>query len=213
MDQFIAALPSTDDGDLALCLEHGAAYQKDQSALVPYDDAYFNKCAGYEGQEICERINAGRVALVGKHYGNGLALDIGIGSGEFIRKRQFTYGVDVNPAGIRWLLRNGLYADDVETFHCFTLWDVIEHLRTPAEYFDRMPIGSYLFTSIPIFKDLRRIRESKHYRPFEHLYYWTEEGFIQWMKLHGFKHLETQDFESQAGRDSILSFAFHKWIG
>lgn len=213
MDQFLAALPSEDDGDLALCLKHGAAYQKDQSTLVPYDAAYFNKCAGYEGQEICERINAGRVALVGKHFGDGLALDVGIGSGEFIKKRPFTYGMDVNPAAVRWLLQRALWADDMESFGCFTFWDVIEHVPTPSEYFSRMRVGSYVFTSIPIFKDLRRIRESKHYRPGEHLMYFEEDGFVRWMKWHGFRHLETQDFESQAGRDSILSFAFQKWIG
>jgi hypothetical protein len=212
MDKFLSALPSEDDRDLALCLGHGAAYQKDQSVIVEYDAAYFNKCAGYEGQEIAEKINAGRVAIVNKHYGNGVALDIGIGSGEFIKRRQFTYGMDVNPAAIRWLLHRGLWADDVESFRAMTMWDVIEHVPTPADYFDRMRLGSYLFTSIPIFKDLRRIRESKHYRPNEHLLYFTELGFINWMKSHGFKLLDVQDFESKAGRDSILSFAFQKWI-
>lgn len=213
MDQFLAALPSEDDGDLALCTQHGAAYQKDQSTLVPYDTAYFQKYVKYEGAEIGERINAGRLGFVSDHFGDGLALDIGIGSGEFVRKRQFTYGLDVNPEAIRWLLQRSLFANDIETFHAITMWDVIEHVPTPAEYFSRMRYGAMLFTSVPMFKDLRRIRESKHYRPSEHLYYFTEEGFISWMKCHGFKHLETRDFESQAGRDSILSFAFRKWIG
>lgn len=213
MDQFLAALPSEDDGDLVLCMRHGAAYQKDQSILVPYDKAYFQKYVQYEGAEIGERINSGRVAFVDQFYGKGLALDIGIGSGDFIKHRPFTYGLDVNDEAVRWLLHRSLYADDLETFHCFTMWDVIEHVPTPAEYFSRMRAGAYVFTSVPIFKDLRKIRESKHYRPSEHLYYFTEEGFIRWMKWHGFLHLETRDFESRAGRDSILSFAFQKWTG
>ena len=57
------------------------------------------------------------------------------------------------------------------------------------------------------------IRDSKHYRPGEHLYYFTELGFAQWMARHGFELLEVSNFETKAGRDSILSFAFrrHRW--
>lgn len=210
MDPFIAALSFEDDGDLGLCVEAGAAFQKDQSQLVDYDAPYFEKYIQYEGSEVSEQINAGRVAFVKKHFGDDFLLDIGIGSGEFIKKRLSTWGMDVNPVAIRWLLARNLWANDIETFHAVTMWDVIEHCPKPGDYFDRMRYGSYLFTSIPIFKDIRLVRESKHYRPNEHLYYWTEKGFVAWMARHGFRHLETQDFEIQAGRDSILSFAFRK---
>ena len=37
-----------------------------------------------------------------------------------------------------------------------------------------------------------------------------ELGFVAWMALHSFELLERQDFETRAGRDSILSFAFRK---
>jgi len=60
----------------------------------------------------------------------------------------------------------------------------------------------------PIFPDLTAIRASKHYRPGEHLYYFTEDGLVRWMALHGFLLRERNDFETRAGRDSILSFAF-----
>lgn len=210
MDRYLASLPSEDDGDLALCLEHGAAYQKDQTTLVDYDAAYFAKYVVYEGQEVAERINAGRVGMVQKHYGDGIALDIGIGSGEFIKKRGQTWGMDVNPVAIRWLLARNLWADDIETFYAVTMWDVIEHCPLPGDYFSRMRAGCYLFTSIPIFQDLRRIRESKHYRPNEHLYHFTEAGFVCWMDQHGFDFRERHDFEIAAGREAILSFAFRK---
>lgn len=210
MDRFLAALPSTDDGDLVLCLEDGAAYQKDQEQLAEYDRAYFDKYVGYEGQKVSGQINAGRISFVKRHYGDGLVLDIGIGSGEFIKKRGHTYGLDVNPVAVRWLLARNLWADDIETFHAFTAWDVIEHIPTPGDYFGRMRAGAFLFTSIPIFADLKRIRESKHYRPGEHLMYFTDQGFIAWMAQHGFRFLECHDFETRAGRDSILSFAFRK---
>lgn len=208
MDEFIAIMPAVEDGDLMIC--QGVAYQKDRGHIVNYDEAYYNKCSSYEGQDIALKINAGRVALVEKHYGSGLAVDIGIGSGEFIRNRPNTYGRDVNPVAIEWLKRNDLWAEYLGDFEAVTMWDVIEHLETPAVVLDRISDSAYLFISLPIFEDLSRIRESRHYRPGEHLFYFTEAGFVSWMALHGFQLLDRQTFETDAGRDSILSFAFAK---
>lgn len=213
MDRFAAWVKGVDDGDLVLLPDQGMAYQKDQTQLVAYDDAYFDKCASYEGQEIAEAINAGRIAMVSRHFGRGSVCDIGIGSGEFIRKRPFTYGIDINVKAQHWLFTTGLWADDLTQFHAFTMWDVCEHLPDPQEYFGKMRDGSYLFVSLPIFEDLTRIRESKHYRPDEHLYYWTEKGFVDWMHLHRFEFIERSDFETRAGRESILSFAFRRTFG
>lgn len=213
MDRFAAWVAGEDDGDLVLLLHQGMAYQKEQNNLVSYDEDYWNKCASYEGQEICEKINAGRIALVDRHYGPGPVIDVGVGSGEFIRRRRFTYGVDVNPKAQKWLFDNGLWAYDFNQVKAFTFWDVIEHVPDITEYFSRIKDGSYLFTSVPIFEDLKRIRESKHYRPSEHLYYWTQVGFVAWMRLYRFELLETTDFEIKAGRENILSFAFRRVAG
>lgn len=208
------AMPFEDDGDLALCRAHGVAYQKDMSTLVCYDGAYYDKCKGYEDQAIARMINAGRIALVRQHFGDGPVVDVGIGSGEFIRKRTSlgfpTYGCDVNPVAIEWLKRNDLWAEHLCEFGAATFWDVIEHVSEPEVYLRQIQHGCCLFTSIPIFYGLGAIRTSKHYRPNEHLYYWTEEGFVGWMSLHGFQLLDTQRFEIDAGRESILSFAFRR---
>ena len=125
MDRFIASLPAQPDGDLMLCRDEGIAYQADRSSLVNYDAAYYEKCAGHP-QEIADRINAGRIGFVRKHFGDGKAVDVGIGSGEFIRRRGNTYGHDVNPAGIEWLKRNDLWVDKIAGFGAATFWDVIE---------------------------------------------------------------------------------------
>lgn len=211
MDRMIARFDAECDDDLMLCHHRGVAYQRDMSKLVAYDDAYFNKCLGYEDQEIAVAINAGRIDLVNKHIGiDGKVLDVGIGSGEFINKRPNTLGYDVNPRAIRWLKETDRFADNFDPFDGFTFWDVIEHIEDAEPYFRTMPIGSYLFTSIPIFTDLRKIRESRHYRPGEHLYYWTERGFVDWMAMHRFALIERQDYETVAGRDSIVSFAFRR---
>jgi hypothetical protein len=134
MDRFIASLPAVVDGDLALCRAHGVAYQRDMTALVPYDGEYFDRCLGYEDQKIALAINAGRIDLVAKHFGPGRVCDIGIGSGEFIKKRPQTFGHDVNPVALQWLEANGKRAQDFGTFGAYTFWDVIEHVPEPETY-------------------------------------------------------------------------------
>ena len=210
MDRFIAAMPATEDADLMLCKEHGVAYQKDRTLQVVYDEPYYSKCLSYEDQEIALKINAGRIALVAKHFGAGPVLDVGIGSGEFIKKRPNTYGCDVNPVAIEWLKRNDLWAERLGEFGAITFWDVLEHVETPEQYLKQIGLHSMLFTSLPLFYSLGGIRLSKHYRPGEHLYYWTEDGFVGWMERHGFMMLERQTFEIDAGRESIYSFAFKR---
>jgi hypothetical protein len=70
MDRFIQAFrPAVEDDDLVLCPAHGVAFQKDRAHLVAYDATYFDKCAGYDGQQIANKINAGRRDLVDRYCG------------------------------------------------------------------------------------------------------------------------------------------------
>lgn len=193
------------------CRDHGVAYQADMTNLVAYDEPYYAKCSSYEDTEIALKINAGRIALVAKHYGSNWLVDVGIGSGEFIKKRPNTYGYDVNPVAIEWLKRNDLWAGFLSDHSAFSFWDVIEHCETPEQYLKCVPLHGFAFFSLPIFYGLGGIRASKHYRPGEHLYYWTEAGFVHWMTQHGFMLLEQQSFEIDAGRESIYSFAFKRF--
>lgn len=175
---------------------------------VVYGADYWNKCAGYEDKEIALAINAGRIAMVDKYVGAGApVLDMGIGCGEFIKKRPNTYGYDVNFVAIKWLKDAALWLE-LRDAAAFTFWDVLEHVEEPNKYFAQMQEGVHLFASLPVFENLERIRESKHYRPGEHLYYFTPQGFVDWIALYRFRLLEQDDYETRAGRESIASFAF-----
>ena len=211
MDRFIATFPAEEDGDLMLCLDHGVAYQKDRDHIVSYDDEYYSKCASYEGQEIANKINAGRIDLVNRFVGVCAIVDVGIGSGEFLKRRGNTFGHDVNPVAIEWLKRNDLWAKNLTSAAGASFWDVLEHCPDPGAYLSQINLHAFCFVSIPIFYGLRAIRLSKHYRPGEHLYYWTEDGFVRWMEMHGFMMLEQSRFEIDAGRESIYSFAFKRY--
>jgi len=215
MDRFIAAFPAVRDGDLMLCDDYGVTYQADMDAdPVEYGQQYFDNYVGLKGQEIARKINAARVGLVDRFVGPARpVLDVGVGSGEFIQARGNTYGHDVNPVAIEWLKARGLFVDvpvPDKRFSAFTFWDVIEHLRDPYHYLRNVPVPGFLFTSLPIFADITKVRESRHYKPGEHLYYFTENGFVSWIARYGFRLLERNDDETVAGRDSILSFAFKR---
>jgi hypothetical protein len=213
MDRFIRGLETFPDGDLTLCPNEGIAFQTDMTVRADYGADYFEKCAGYEDSAIATKINDGRIALVGRHLGHRPpVVDIGIGSGEFIKKRPNTFGTDVNPVALEWLRKNDRLAGALWEFPAFTFWDVIEHLPEPEDYFRQIQLRALLFTSVPIMKSLDVVRESKHYRPGEHLYYFTETGFVFWMRAHGFGLIEHATFEIDAGRDSIHSFAFKRLL-
>lgn len=210
LDRFIAAMPAEEDGDLMLCREHGVAYQRNRQHIVAYDEPYYAKCAAYGGHEIERRIIAGRLDMVARRVAGNRVLDVGIGSGAFLKARPNTWGCDVNPVAIEWLKRNDLWSERLDHFAGVTFWDVVEHIAVPEMYLRQIQLHAFAFFSIPVFYGLGGIRLSKHYRPGEHLYYFEDHGFIAWMEMHGFMLLEQSDFEIQAGRESINSFAFKR---
>lgn len=208
MDRLIRRFDAVRDADLMFCHHRGVAYQRDMTATVAYDKAYFEKCAGYDAV-IEARVNEGRIALVARHDA-GKVLDIGVGAGDFIKRRGNTFGYDVNPHAVAWLKKQDLYADTFFAFKAFTFWDTIEHVDNPQNYLKRVAPGAYVFASLPVFDALGLIRGSKHYRPGEHLYYFTLDGFVQWMALYGFRLLEVSAHEIAAGREGIQAFAFRR---
>lgn len=201
--------PAHADDDLMLSPDWGVAWQIDRQHQIAYDAEYYVKCSAYE-QAIANRVNAGRLSLVQRHVGAAKLVDVGIGDGAFLRRRPGTWGHDVNPVAQEWLKRNDLWTDTLAGFAGATFWDVIEHVDTPEAYLRQIGLHGYAFFSLPVFTDLTRIRDSRHYRPGEHLYYWTQTGFQWWMHRHGFLLLEHDTFEITAGRDSIHSWAFRR---
>lgn len=216
MDHFISSFDGIDDADLRICHAHGVAFQRDMSTgRVRYDTDYLAKVDAYEGTPIAQAVNAGRCALLMRHLPAGATvLDIGAGSGAFVRAAMSwgfaARGYDVIPAAQERLRAAGLYADDLADADAVTLWDTLEHMEEPGFLLNRIPVGSFLFVSVPIFEDLRAIRNSRHYRPGEHLYHFTVSGLVVWMSRWGFDLLERSDHETAAGRDSIGAFAFRR---
>lgn len=216
MDSAIARASFVEDDDLRICPTFGVAYQADFSAgRVEYGEDYFAKVCAYEGGEIANRVNAGRCEMLARNLPAGAqVLDYGAGSGAFMRAAWEAgfeaQGFDVIPETERWLRAVGRYSDDLARFDAVTLWDVLEHLERPADPLAQLRPGAFAFVSVPIFADLLRVRESRHYRPGEHLYYWTANGLTAWMAVQGFRLIESSRHEIEAGRDSIGAFCFRR---
>lgn len=214
MDDIIKTYPSREFGkDLNYCYNHGIMYQSDMSKPVDYDAAYFDNYVHREDSEIARKLNLARTKLSEKYC--DCVVDVGVGSGEFIKKSNIkVFGYDINPVGVNWLNDKNLFVDIYnfvpDEIQGFTLWDTLEHIPNPQLFFNCVRSGDFLFVSLPIFNEIEKVRESKHYKPNEHLFYFERNGLINFLNDSGFDLIECNDDETRAGREDILSFVFIK---
>jgi hypothetical protein len=215
MDRIIGSYPAVEDGDLFFCSNVDIAYQKDMTKSVSYDKDYYENYVNLEGTKIANALNAARVGIVEKYCGLQDILDVGIGSGAFIKSmRSMVYGYDINPYGVSWLKDRYRYINPWENIPSnirgITLWDTLEHMTEPSKFLDLVPSGVHVFISMPMFSDIKNIRKSKHYKPNEHYYYYSPQGFTQFVEDVGYKLLEQNDQETKAGRTCIETFVLLK---
>lgn len=188
---------------------NGIGYFPVDQENAPYDEAYFAKYQGYADSELGRSINRYRLNLVSGIAGELPVLDVGIGCGQFIESRGGeTYGVDINPAGVRWLNERGLYRPWDRPIECMTFWDSFEHFPEPTSVVANAT--RFVFVSIPIFNDHDHAARSKHFRPDEHYWYFTEGGMVSLMARMGFNCLYIGDTETTLGREDISTFVFSR---
>lgn len=184
---------------------------------APYDESYFEKYVGYSETDQGKAITAFRIDFVNRHIGaEGVILDTGIGSGDFIATRdripgpkRRTYGFDINPRAVAWLRAYARFVDPNRSIvPALSMWDVLEHIEDFRPLLAN--VFEWLFVSIPIFDDCDHVLRSRHYRKDEHFWYFTHEGFIRIMGACGFKVIESAATECDLGRDSIFSYALKR---
>lgn len=213
MDKIIGQYPKEDFDEDLFISSVGIVFQKDMSQSVEYDADYFENYVLRKGTTIAHNLNLARANLSSKYC--NCVIDIGIGCGEFVNYSEIkTYGYDINPVGKHWLKDRNLFIDIEEhipeEIEGFTCWDVIEHMPKPSDFLDKIRSGQHLFVSIPTFDNLTKVRYSKHFKPNEHYYYYSKDGFCKFLEDSGFELLEDNDQETKAGREGIHSFAFIK---
>ena len=190
--------------------------------INPYNQAYFDKLKSYEKTPIGIQLIKSRTKLifwVMKHLKLNKKqlrlLDIGSGSGYLLDnlKIKNKYGYDVNPTSRKWLKEHNLWIDinkKLPDIHVVCFFDVLEHIKSPKDLIKKFPLRTFFIISIPIFDDLKKVKNSKHYRPDEHLHYFTEHGIELFMKYCGCELLLKNDDETLCGRENIMTFVFEK---
>jgi hypothetical protein len=216
---FLASLADgshkVEPGRLTWWDEHGFGYYPVDPADAPYDAAYFGKYVAMAATEMGQALNITRARMV-ERWWQGDLVDVGIGSGAFIEHRApehparpLTFGYDVNPAAVEWLRRKRLWWNPrVDPCPAVSMWDVLEHMPDFPKLL--VNVRAYAFVSIPVFGNPEYARNSRHFRPTEHFFYFTAHGFTRAMADLGWKCVEMNWNESVLGRDSIGSFAFRR---
>jgi hypothetical protein len=189
--------------------EYGIGYLPSTKGVKPlYDAAYFDTYLKLSRTSLGRELTAARVEFVSRFY-KGEMLDFGIGSGQFISSRgDLTYGWDINPEALKWLSYNDLLGSPGTNYQAISFWDSLEHLEDPAEALSHAL--QWAFVSMPVFKDLDHIRSSKHFKPGEHLWYFTLDGFEKYVTSLGFEIVCTSNMEIKLGREDIWTFALSR---
>lgn len=173
---------------------------------MDYEGAYFAKYQELDATPMGEALTRARVEMVRRHF-TGQVLDIGIGGGRFVEESG-GFGFDVNPEALQWLEANGCYKNPYFGWDAMSFWDSLEHIPDPELVL--RSVGDWAFVSMPIYKDQADCLKSKHFKPGEHIWFFTDWGFIDWMDRQGFEMMERNDIESKLGREGILSYAFRR---
>ena len=89
-----------------------------------------------------------------------------------------------------------------------TVWDSLEHIDDMSAAIQH--IDRFAFVSIPVFSGYDDVLASKHFRPDEHIHYFTVAGLIRWFDKQGFNCREYNQVESDIGREGIGTFVFER---
>ena len=168
---------------------------------MDYNGSYFAKYQDMDDTEMGALLTAARVDLV-RRYFDGKVVDIGIGGGRFVTDSD-SFGYDVNPDAVAWL--GDRYLDPYENgADAVTCWDSLEHIPEPEKFL--ATVKKWLFVSMPTYEGQSDCLASKHFKPGEHIWYWTIRGFIDWCGLNGFAVREVNAMETDIGREGITTF-------
>lgn len=183
-------------------------WQECRNVSVNYDKAYFDKLKGYEYTEIENKISQYRILLTMKYIKpDKRILDFGCGTGIFVRKHPYNAiaGFD-----ILYEKNDGNMIQNFKTYDAICMWDVLEHLQEPDKYINALKLNGFLFLSLPIFDNLDDLKQSKHYRPNEHYWYFTDKGLKDYFIKNGYELREEGKGEIEAGRENIKSYVFQR---
>lgn len=128
-------------------------------------------------------------------------LDYGSGVGWFRAWR---------PPGVTvWSYDLGLYPQtgiDLVAYDVICFWDVLEHIRDFRDIEPVLMLAKHVACTVPIIPE-EGLSGWKHFKPGEHLHYFTQESLVALFDKFGFRPLIQDDFECPPRKD-VTSFIF-----
>lgn len=177
---------------------------------MTYTGDYFDHYRTLDATHMATLLTRARIDLVSNYCPPNETLDVGIGGGRYVTESG-GYGYDVCADAVKWLQKQGKYRDPYFTWPAITCWDSLEHIPDPALLLKQ--VKEWLFVSLPICESRDEWAASKHFKPGEHVHYFTRDGFLRWCAEQGFECVEINRVESDLGREGIMSFAFKRVAG
>lgn len=177
-----------------------------------YNDEYIDKYFDYETTDLGNAINNFRINLVLK-YTRSTLLDVGIGSGHFVIKRNElmmpTFGWDVPAVRSMEIIPNSFWLNYEDGPISLSFWDSFEHIPNLGGIFKHP--HPYIFMTIPIYDGVEEnLPNWKHYRPNEHIWYFTANGLVDYMEDFNYALVEERNDETEMGREDIGTYVFRR---
>lgn len=180
-------------------------------SLDIYDESYHKKFLERANTPLGKKIYEERWRMIEQYcHGELTLLDYGCASGAFhlaSRNGYLTHGYDINP--------HCGYPDLPDCkVDVLTMWDSFEHVHNPVGLIAEID-PEWIFLSTPNLESVRGdIRQWRHYRPKEHLYYFDRHSLGEIFEYCGYNVLE-YNFNEGALRDpenpqAIISMAAKK---
>lgn len=177
---------------------------------VDYDDDYWAMYEKYDKGPLSQELNEFRRDFVDYYLmaqGDfSRVIDVGIGAGAFVSLTGCR-GLDINPRAIVWLKERDKWGAGPGGYSTMTFWDSFEHIPDHDGY---LKSAQWVFMSLPIFTGMGHALQSKHYRPGEHVWYFTESGLVSYMAAFGFELRGVSAKATSIGREDIMTFAFER---
>lgn len=167
-----------------------------------YDLTYYEKMLRANSK------SAERISTVRWNFINPLnpkyVLDYGSGVGWFRAYRPKNVEVDTYDIGNfpQTGIRQKFYS-----VVCF--WDVLEHLHSLGDIEDILNMTNYIALSVPIKPEACPLKTWKHFKPGEHLHYFTESSLNDVFESYNFKMLIKATPECPP-REDILSLIYQR---
>lgn len=201
------SLPNGWEDSLIWCPEKGMGFHPREP--MSYEHDYWEKYLVMDDTPLGDALTAARKELVDFYY-SGSIVDIGIGGGKFVTAMgDKGFGFDVNADAINWLMENNRFCDPYAGHvDAITCWDSLEHIPEPEALVEQ--VKQFVFVSLPIFENPNTITNSKHYRPGEHIWYWSDAGLTKWFRELGFILVEKNNMETDLGREAISTYVFRR---